>query len=62
MLVLSRRPDEEIIITVSDYTIILKVCEIDGNKCKLGFVASAAVRITRRELLTEKSNESKEQL
>ncbi len=60
MLVLTRRTDEEIIITVADYTIIVKVCEIDGNKCKLGFVAPAAVRITRRELLTAKPNERKE--
>jgi|GraSoiStandDraft_11_1057310.scaffolds.fasta_scaffold143590_3 carbon storage regulator len=47
MLVLSRRPGEEIVI---GDTIRLRVVAIDGNRVRLGFTAPADTFICREEL------------
>jgi carbon storage regulator len=47
MLLLSRKPGEEVVI---DGNIRLTVIEIRGNQVKLGFTAPAAIAIRRREL------------
>lgn len=55
MLVLSRKPDEDIVIkTPEGRTIVVKVVSLLPDKVRLGFTADAAVKIDRRELLTQK--------
>jgi len=50
MLVLTRRPDESIII---DGDIKLKILSINGNQVRLGFEAPDEVVILREELLAD---------
>ncbi|MEQ8636855.1 carbon storage regulator CsrA [Gimesia maris] len=47
MLVLTRRPDEELIINDE---IILKVLEIRGNKVRLGVTAPTKIDVHRKEV------------
>ena len=48
MLILTRRPDESIII---DGDIKLKILSVDGNQVRIGFEAPDDVVIMREELL-----------
>jgi len=48
MLILTRRPDESIII---DGNIKLKILGVNGNQVRLGFEAPSDVHIVREELL-----------
>src|SRR5438132_14328675 len=48
MLVLSRRPDEELVI---DGNIRITVLEVRGNQVRLGISAPPAVTVLRREVL-----------
>lgn len=57
MLILTRRVNEEIVITAGDFKIVLQVTEIDGQKVKLGFHAPHQVSINRREV--QDANEAK---
>jgi carbon storage regulator len=57
MLVLSRKVGEEIVIGEG---IRVRVLEVQGRQVRLGFVAPAAVRIQREELLTSKSRREPE--
>lgn len=51
MLVLRRQVGEEIIVTVGDERIIIRLNDTDGgNKARLGFTASRNVRIDRKEI------------
>ena len=50
MLVLRRSIAEEIIITVGEEKIVIKVIEMTGKQVKLGFTASHNVRIDRKEI------------
>lgn len=50
MLVLTRRVDEQIVITAGADTIVITVTEIEGGKVKLGFEAPHWVKINRREI------------
>ena len=54
MLILTRRPDESVII---DGNIKIKILGVRGNQVRLGFEAPAEVNIVREELL-EKENPS----
>jgi len=50
MLVLSRKKNESVIITLPDgREIVVVVVEIDRGKIRLGFQADADVKIDRRE-------------
>lgn len=52
MLILARKPREQIRITMPDGTVILlTVCRIDQGKVRLGFEAPLDVVISRTELL-----------
>lgn len=51
MLVLSRRKDERILLTVNGEEIEVTVVRIDANKVRLGIQASDKVTILRAELL-----------
>lgn len=51
MLVLSRKPDEQIIIALpGGWTVTMTVIEFDRGKVRLGFSAPAEVQIYRREI------------
>lgn len=47
MLVLSRKPGEQVIIATQ---IVVKVLEVRGSRVKLGFVGPADVSIQREEI------------
>ncbi len=54
MLVLSRKKNEDIVITAPDGRVItIKVVEIVGDKVRLGVTAAPDVAVMRRELLTQ---------
>jgi len=60
MLVLSRKKNESVIITLPDgREIVVVVVEIDRGKIRLGFQADADVKIDRRELYEEKKARSR---
>ncbi len=51
MLVLTRKKDEEIVITTpSGERIVMQVCEIQGDKVRFGFRAAREVEINRKEV------------
>lgn len=54
MLVLSRKPDEEILMKIGDEEITLTVVRIEGGKVRLGIKASDKVTILRSELVDRK--------
>src|SRR5947209_8389050 len=54
MLVLSRRPDEELVI---DGNIRITVLEVRGNQVRLGISAPPDVTVLRREVLDRKGVE-----
>jgi carbon storage regulator len=47
MLVLTRRPDEEIVI---DGGIRIVVLGVDGNRARIGIIAPPTVRVDRKEV------------
>lgn len=50
MLVLSRKPDEEIVITTpSGERIVVTLVAIRGDKCRLGVTAEKSIAVHRRE-------------
>lgn len=52
MLVLSRRPSEDVILITSDGPVRIRLIEVrSANMVRLGFEAPAAVRIYRDEVL-----------
>ena len=52
MLVLSRHPDEEIVVTLPDgREIVLKVVGLSGGRVHLGITADADITVLRREVL-----------
>lgn len=51
MLVLSRKPNEIVELDVEGIKIRVVVCEIRGDRIRLGFDAPRSVQITRTELL-----------
>ncbi len=59
MLVLSRKTDEEIVITVNGTTLSLKVVEIRGDKVRIGFDAPKDVSIWRKEVAEAIEREGK---
>lgn len=58
MLILARKLDQEIEIQAPDMTtIIVRVTEINGGAVRLGFAAPPSVRILRRELLEDRTEQ-----
>jgi carbon storage regulator len=55
MLVLSRRVNEKIVLPNLGVTV--EVIELKGQRVRLGITAPANVRVTRQELLVDKSCE-----
>jgi carbon storage regulator CsrA len=54
VLVLSRKKNEDIVITIPDGRVItIKVVDIVGDKVRLGVTAAPDVSVMRRELLTQ---------
>jgi carbon storage regulator CsrA len=54
MLIISRKPDESIVITTeSGDEIVISVLAIVGQQVRLGFEADESVTIDRAELLDE---------
>ena len=52
MLILTRRPDESIIINGN---VKLKILSVNGNQVRIGFEAPEDVSIVREELLEDQS-------
>jgi carbon storage regulator len=50
MLVLSRKKDEQIILTIDGQDVMVKVLKIDGNKVRLGITAPDQVTVHREEV------------
>jgi carbon storage regulator len=50
MLVLSRKLDEQIIITINNQPVRVKVLSIDGNKVRLGISAPDSITVHREEV------------
>jgi len=53
MLVLSRKPGQQIVVSFGDQTATLEVLTIEGSRVQLGIVAPAAVGIHREEVWAE---------
>lgn len=53
MLVLSRKRNEKITLTVDGKEVELTVVRIDNNKVRIGFEADLDVQILRTELISE---------
>ena len=60
MLVLSRRVDQDIVVTVAGQTVIIRVCAIVGGHVRIGIEAPLDVRIKRRELGDRKRTDSEQ--
>lgn len=58
MLVLSREKGEEIIITVGDTQIQMRVADLDRHRVRLGFNAPLSVVIDRRETHDRKQRQA----
>lgn len=50
MLILARRPNEAVIITVGETRIEVLVLDTHDGRCRLGFAAPQEARIVRKEL------------
>ncbi len=50
MLVLSRRPEEEVVIGTGPHAIRVRVLSVENNQVKLGFVAPSHIDIHREEI------------
>ena len=57
MLILSRRPEEEILIVVGGKTVTVKVISCSKKTVQIGFQAPPDVTIVRPELLRENHKE-----
>lgn len=56
MLILSRKKDEEVLITTPEgRTITLKIVDIRRGVCRLGVTADSTVVIARTELINKKA-------
>ena len=50
-LTLTRHENEDIVIRVADYTILVRMMDISGNRSRIGVMADrAAVKVLRREI------------
>lgn len=52
MLILGRCKDDRVVITVGDVRITVSVCEIRGERVRLGFDAPPEVTVNRGEIQT----------
>lgn len=57
VLVLSRRPDQTVILNINGTQVLVKVCSIKGQQAKVAVVADSSVRILRGELVPDLSAE-----
>ena len=52
MLVLSRKPDQQIVITDENGTeVVITILSVHGNKVKMGFEATKDKKILRKEMI-----------
>jgi carbon storage regulator len=56
MLVLSRKPDEQIVIGVGDRTVVVRVMEIKAGRVRLGIAAPENVAVHRQEVWNRMSS------
>lgn len=59
MLVLTRKSEEDIVITVGSHKIVIKILEVRGGKVSIGIEAPKVCSIVRAELLNN-NNDSNE--
>ena len=52
MLILSRKSGEDLVLKVSQETIVIRICKIKGNRAAVGIDASRQVDVRRGELST----------
>ncbi len=51
MLVLTRRKDERIVLKIAeDVEVVITVCDVNGNKARIGVEAPSHVAVLREEL------------
>ncbi|MEC7840488.1 MAG: carbon storage regulator [Chlamydiota bacterium] len=61
MLVLTRKPEEDIVISTEEDEIVVKILKVHSNKVSIGIKADKKWQIVRMELLDEKSNKKGKQ-
>ena len=57
MLVLTRKPEEEIVIRMGNEIIIIRILKIQGGKVSLGIEADKKWEILRQELIEPKQEQ-----
>lgn len=50
MLVLTRRPAEQIVIRLNGEIVVVSILAVDGSKVRLGFEADPSVEVNRKEV------------
>ena len=58
MLVLTRKSEEDIVITVGSHKIVIKILEVRGGKVSIGIEAPKVCSIVRAELLNNNNSNS----
>lgn len=58
MLVLSRRVNEKVVLTIGDEKVVVCVVSIESQKVKLGFEANRNVTVDREEIHVQKAKVS----
>jgi len=56
MLVLTRRRDERIVLKIAEnFEVVITVCDVDGNKVRIGVEAPSRVSVLREELIDRRA-------
>ena len=62
MLVLSRKKDEELVVTIGAQTVVVRVLSVVGDRVRLGITAPRDVAVHREEVARRIKVEQKELL